>query len=155
MKMRRAFLLCATCVGITISLTSCTPATSLAYYITDDSIDIAFCDAYSATSMEIDFGKYPPPFQGSLYSVALQSASGPEARFGDGAPLSGSRSDWTFASESDPIPEEWERIDFSFFDANGEFVGGEYLLRSDVKSTDWDWTEGPTVLDPQCQLDLD
>jgi len=155
MKVRRVLLLCATCVGVAITLTSCTPATPLAYHVTNDSIDIAFCDAYSATSMEMDFGKYPPPLQGSLYSVALQSAAGPEVQFGDGVPLSESMSDWTFASESDQIPEDWERIDFSFYDANGEFVGGEYLFRRDVKSTDWGWTEGLNVSDPQCELDID
>jgi hypothetical protein len=155
MKRKRAVLLGATCVGVTITLTSCTPATPLAYHVTNDSIDIAFCDGFSATSMEIDFGKYPPPFLGSLYSIALQSAAGPEVWFGDGAPISESTSDWTLTSESDAIPEDWERIDFSFYDASGEFVGGEYLFRRDVKSSDWAWIEGRYVTDPQCQLDLD
>jgi len=155
MKVRQVLLLCATCVGVAIALTSCSPGTPLAYHVSGDSIDIAFCDAYSATSMEIDFGKYPPPFHGPLYSIALRSSTGPEVRLGDGVPLSESLRDWTLASESDPIPDDWERIDFSFYDADGEFVGGEYLFRRDVESTDWAWTEGLNVIDPECQLDLD
>lgn len=154
MRMRRAIWLGVTCVAVTITLSSCTPGIPVAYHVTEDAIDIAFCDAYSATSMEIDFGKYPPPFQGSLYSIALRSAAGPEVSFGDGVPISESMSDWTFTSDSDAIPEDWERIDFSFYDANGKYVGGEYLFRRDVRSTEWAWTEGFNVASPRCQLDL-
>jgi hypothetical protein len=155
MKVRRAILLCAMCVGVTITLTSCVGSEPIAYHIADDSIDIAFCDAFSATSMEIEFGKYPPPFLGPFYSIALQSATGPEIRFGDGVPLSESMSGWTFASDSDPIPEDWERINFSFYDADGEYAGAEHLFRRDVKSTDWAWTEGLNVVRPECKVDVD
>jgi hypothetical protein len=148
-------MLGVTCLAVTITLTSCTPGIPVAYHVTEDAIDITFCDAFSATSIEIDFGKYPPPFQGSLYSIALRSAAGPEVWFGDGVPISESMNDWAFTSESDAVPEDWERIDFSFYDANGEFAGGEFLFRRDVKTTDWAWTEGLNIVDPQCQLDLD
>lgn len=137
-----------------VTLASCSPGIPVAYHVTDDSIDIAFCDSFAATSVEIDFGKYPPPFQGSLYSVALQSASGPETTFGDGVPVSESMAGWTFSASSDPIPDDWERIDFSFYDSTGEYVAGEFLFRRDVKSSEWAWTEGYNVIDPQCALDL-
>jgi hypothetical protein len=147
-------LLGATFVAVTITLTSCTPGTPVAYHVSADSIDIAFCDTFSATSVKIDFGKYPPPFQGSLYSIALQSAAGPETSFGDGVPISESMSGWTFTPDSDAIPENWERIDFSFYDANNAYVGGEYLFRDDVKSTDWAWTDGLNIPAPQCHLNV-
>ena len=148
--MRRAILTGVTCIAVTVSLTSCSPGIPVAYHVTEDAIDIAFCDEFSATSMEIDFGRYGE----SLNSIALQSATGPEVQFGDGVPISRSIDGWTFTSDSDAIPKNWERIDFTFYDAYGEYAGGEYLFRSDVKTSDWAWTEGFNIIDPQCQADL-
>jgi len=51
-------------------------------------------------------------------------------------------------------PKNWERIDFSLYDATGEYAGGEYLFRRDVKTSDRAWTEGFNMNDPQCQVDL-
>ena len=148
--MKRVILLGVTCLAVTISLTSCSPGIPVAYHVTGDAVDIAFCDEFSATSIEIDFGRYG----GSLYSIALQSATGPEAQFGNGVPISESIDDWTFTSDSDAIPTDWERIDFSFYDATGEYAGGEHLFRREVKTSDWAWTEGFNMIDPQCEVDL-
>lgn len=135
-------------------LTGCSPGTSLAYHVTDEAVDIAFCEEFSATAVTIDFGDYPPPFMGPLASIAVQKASGAEAEFGAGRPLSVSIAGWSFARGSDPIPDEWDRIDFSFFDSDGDYVEGTHLLRTEVTSTQWAWTEGFNIAEPLCDLAL-
>jgi hypothetical protein len=137
-----------------VSLSACSPGIPVAYHVVDDVVDIAFCESFTAASVEIDFGKYPPPLQGSLYSMELRTGSGPVSSFGDGVPASESMSTWAF-DQNDPAPEGWERVDYSFFDENGEFVAGQYLFRDDVKSSDWAWQEGFNVISPQCDIDVD
>ena len=153
--MRRSIGFSALLIAAALVLTACSPVIPIAYHVKDDVVDIAFCDAFAATSVEIDFSDHPPPGEGPMYSIAFRTASGPEANFGDGKPVSVSMEGWTFSSDSTAVPESWDRVDYSFLDDDNQYVGGELLFSRDVTSSDWTWQTGFGVTSPHCDLDLD
>lgn len=147
-------LVCASMLTVvTLSLTGCTPGIPVAYKVTDGIVDIAFCRSFNASSVEIDFGKYPPPFMGSLYSIGVVRGSGPLTNLGRGRPVLSDLDAWTFDGDL-VAPDGWERVDFSFYGENGEYVAGEFLFSRDVTGTDWAWTRGLNVNQPSCDVDL-
>jgi len=153
MKRRRVFGSWTIALVAACGLAGCTPAIPVAYKLSDDIVDIAFCRTFDAASVEIDFGRYPPPFMGSLYSIGLVTGAGITTQFGNGRPVLSTVDDWTFSGNLE-APEDWERVDFSFYDVNGEYVAGEYLFARDVTQTGWAWAEGQTMAPRQCELDL-
>lgn len=126
-----------------VTLTACSPGVPVAYHVDSGQVDIAFCESFEATRVEINFDT----------ARKVWTGSGPISTFGFGIPVSTSTSEWTFENVG-PIPEHWQRVDYSFYDANGEFVAGEYLRSSDVKSSEWAWQEGFNLLPPDCEIDL-
>jgi hypothetical protein len=143
----------AVAVGLIAALSGCTPGTSVAYHVDDDVVDVAFCESFEASRVDVDFGKYPPPFMGSLYSIGMWTASGPLTKFGSGVPVSVSTSSWEWGEKE--VPPDWERVDFTFYDADDEFAGATYYFASDVVSSDWGWTDGYNVSPPRCALRVD
>ena len=151
----RGTVLGAIALLLLLGLSSCTPGIPVAYHVSSESVDVAFCETFTAASVEIDFSNYPPPMMGPKYSIAFQSYSGQEAEFGAGRPVMATISDWQAASGNDDTPEDWERVDYTFYDVNGEYAGSELLFSREVTSTDWAWTSGFNVLDPDCELEVD
>jgi hypothetical protein len=141
-------------VGGSLALSACSPGVPIALHVEGDIIDIAFCETFDAANVEIDFSKYPPPFMGPKYSIGMWRASGPTTTFGNGVPVSLSLAGWTF-DDAGPIPDEWERIDWTFSDEHGTWVASEFIFDDDVTSDDWTWQQGFNTLEPQCELDLD
>ncbi|GAB3409645.1 hypothetical protein GCM10027515_28700 [Schumannella luteola] len=152
------------------ALSGCSLEESLAYHVDGDTIDIAFCEEFSADSVTIEFGDY----RRILTTTATRVYSGPSAMFGRGVPISTSMQGWSLAPDGDPVPQHWDRIDFSFYEhsptaslipddgvsadvstpAGSEYVSGEYLFHDEVRSTAWAWRRGRGIKLPDCTLDL-
>jgi hypothetical protein len=143
------------CVLVSLGFTACSISESVAYHVDDGLIDTAFCDEFTASSLEIEFGNYPPPLMGGLYRIALRKYSGPATHFGGGVPISEGLVGWQIADDSDPVPADWDRIDFTFNHADGSFAGASLLSGQDVKSDTWAWTDGFNTGEPQCDLVVD
>ena len=134
-------------------LSGCSAIIPIAYQVTDSSVDIAFCAPIQASRVEIRFSKYPPPLQGPAYDLAVWSITGETANFGDGVPVSESMREWDVPRIA--LPDDWDRVDYSFYDDAGDFVGGEFLFSRDVTSSEWAWQEGPYTNKPTCELQVD
>lgn len=147
----RTASLVAVPIALILALSGCTPGESIAYHATPTFIDVAFCDDLSASSLTIEFSNYDP----GRTVIAVQEYAGAEADFGDGRPVSDSTVEWVMSESSDPMPEDWDRVDFTFYaDDGGQRGRGQFLFRRDVISDDWAWTEGFNIGRPECELRL-
>ncbi len=154
-RIRRAATGIAIGAAVIVSLTACTPGESVAYHVVGTDVDLAFCDSFTASSAEFDFSKYPPPFMGPKYSIAIRELSGEPREFGSGVPISQSMFDWARSDVWDEVPANWERLDVRFLDSTGAWVGSALLFHREVVSDDWAWTSGLNIADPTCRLRLD
>ncbi|AYF98707.1 hypothetical protein [Protaetiibacter intestinalis] len=150
MNHRRVAALVATATLSCCGLSGCTPGTPVAYHVTAGTVDIAFCDTFTADSVVISF--VGPA--GEPASPSGISASGESADFGNGVPVSVSMENWVETPGSEGIPSDWARVDYEF-SADGDYAGEEYLFRRDVGSSGWGWTSGFNVASPSCELQLE
>lgn len=137
--------------ALLVSLTGCTQGESIAYNVTGTEVDVAFCETFTATSVKFDFGKYPPPFMGSLYTIGILKWEGELVEVVAGVPISEAIAGWT-QTHADEIPSDWARVDISFHDAGGSYVEGVHLFSREVTTSEWAWTTGLNMAPPQCEL---
>lgn len=153
MRIGRTIGAVAVAAAAAVALSACTPGIPVAYHVEGGTVDLAFCESFDATEVEVVFSDYPPPFMGPMYTIASWTVSGPAAPFGNGVPVSRSIAKWA-VDDVGSVPESWDRVDYSFFD-DGELVGGVFLFSRDVQSSDWTWQEGFNINRPTCDIDLD
>lgn len=153
--MRRARRLIAPLVVVSFSmvmLTSCSISAPIAFRVTEHSVNLAFCEEFDAASVEFEYSNYPGPFQGPMYRVGFRAFSGESRHFGDGKPVLRSIVPWSALPESGDIPENWERLDVSFYDEAHNYVAGFLLFSREVQSQEWAWQSDSSVSKPTCEL---
>ncbi len=93
-------------------------------------VDVAFCESFMAASVDIDFSKYPPPSPSARSTrSALSNGAWLTARFGDGVPISIPGWKAGRLTGDTAIPSDWERVDFTFYNENGGWVGAELSVQ--------------------------
>lgn len=107
---------------------------------------------FRATEVVIEFSDYPPFGSRTVFAEIVRS--GEPRDFEPGVPISATVQGWELSTDSSPIPSEWERVDFSFYDGPKVFVEGIHLFRRDVLGDEWAWTRGAGTLEPACELDI-
>lgn len=152
MSAKRVWAVAALLAAVS-ALSGCSRVIPIAYQVTDSSVDIAFCAPVEASRVEVRFSKYPPPLQGPAYDVAVWSIVGESTSFGEGVPVSESMNGWVVPNIR--LPDDWDRVDYVFYDPASKVVAAKSLFSADVTSSEWTWQSGPDTNEPTCELEVD